>query len=474
MSNKTQKSFIYFILGLFFSLILGACGSGGTQQSSEPAQITSGEFSIAITPQDSIIKQGEIQQYELIAYYPNGESSEITSGANWSSSDPSVASIESNGLAKVLSANGKTIISATYEGASAQTELRATDSSITASSITAISIQQQGLILATGKTQKYTVIAQYSNGESSIITSAKNWSSSAEAIATITQDGVVTVKGLEGKATIIAKYEGHSASAELTADVCKLGKDYCINEEGSNKIFYYNHLSDNTISLTGVGGAVRVNELIIPAKINGSFVISIGNYAFSQNELNKLTSVTIPPSITTIGDSAFSRNQLTSVTIPASVTRIGNFAFTGNKLTSVKIIEGVTTIGDNAFENNQLTSVAIPASVTTIGQYAFGHNQLTSVTIPASVTSIETGAFFNNDLTHVTIPAGVTLISMNAFASNQLTSVTIPASVIQIGDEAFARNQLTSVSIGNPFAVVKKNSFGEFCTVGVNNIVTCK
>ena len=56
----------------------------------------------------------------------------------------------------------------------------------------------------------------------------------------------------------------------------------------------------------------------------------------------------------------------------------------------------VTRIGNYAFHNNQLTSLTLPNAVTSIGTQAFSHNQLTAVTIPNSVTSIGTSAFSNN------------------------------------------------------------------------------
>ena len=74
---------------------------------------------------------------------------------------------------------------------------------------------------------------------------------------------------------------------------------------------------------------------------------------------SSLTSVTIPDSVTTIGDYAFSECCLTSVTIPNSVTTIGDHAFIYcDSLTSVTIGNSVTSIGDYAFENcSSLTSV---------------------------------------------------------------------------------------------------------------------
>ena len=64
-------------------------------------------------------------------------------------------------------------------------------------------------------------------------------------------------------------------------------------------------------------------------------VTSIGNYAFQK--CSKLTSITIPSSIT-------------SSTIPTSVTSIGNSAFSScSSLTSITIPSSVTNIGTSAF-----------------------------------------------------------------------------------------------------------------------------
>jgi len=170
-------------------------------------------------------------------------------------------------------------------------------------------------------------------------------------------------------------------------------------------------------------------------------VTSIGNEAFSWCE--SLTSVTIPDSVTSIGSSAFSDcKSLTSVTIPNSVTSIGNYAFSYClSFTSVTIPDSVTSIGDSAFFYcPSLTSVTIPDSVTSIGIGVFSFcDSLTSVTIPDSVTSIGNYAFSHcKSLTSVTIPDSVTSIGNCAFEyCHSLTSVTIPDSVTSIGDSAF-------------------------------------
>src|SRR5664280_2536907 len=100
---------------------------------------------------------------------------------------------------------------------------------------------------------------------------------------------------------------------------------------------------------TGSGVAI-----VIPATLGTSPtypVTSIGDRAFYSTQGHRLTSVTIPSSVTSIGDSAFFRcSGLTSVTIPNSVTSIDNRAFEYcSGLTSVTIPSSVTSVGNLAF-----------------------------------------------------------------------------------------------------------------------------
>ena len=87
-----------------------------------------------------------------------------------------------------------------------------------------------------------------------------------------------------------------------------------------------------------------------------------------------MTSITIPNSVTSIGDYAFQYcSSLTSITIPNSVTSIGDYAFSYcSGLTSITIPNSVTGIGRDAFSYcSGLTSITIPNSVTSIGDFAF-------------------------------------------------------------------------------------------------------
>ena len=157
---------------------------------------------------------------------------------------------------------------------------------------------------------------------------------------------------------------------------------------------------------------------------------------------------------------------MTSVTIPNSVTSIGNVAFLNcSSLTSVTIPNSVTSIGERTFQYcSSLTSVTIPNSVTSIGYEAFyGCSGLTSVTIGNSVTSIGSEAFYGcSGLTSVTIGNSVTSIGWYAFSGcTSLTSVTIGNSVTSIGRYAFEGcSSLTSVILGTSVKVIEEYAFG--------------
>jgi len=186
-----------------------------------------------------------------------------------------------------------------------------------------------------------------------------------------------------------------------------------------------------------------------------SSVTMIGNYAFSF--CSSLRSITIPSSVTHIGDGAFSWcESLASITIPSSVTSIGEGAFLGcSSLSAITVdIQNSEYSSRNGVlfhkslpiliqypAGKQERNYTIPSSVGTIGAYAFSNSGLTSITIPAGVSNIEDGAFaWCESLTSITIPSSVTYIGDRAFAGcSSLTSITIPSSVTYIGYGAFDR-----------------------------------
>jgi hypothetical protein len=155
-----------------------------------------------------------------------------------------------------------------------------------------------------------------------------------------------------------------------------------------------------------------------------------------------------------------------SVTIPASVTSIGDSAFYGATLiTSVSFQAGsaVTSIPAGAFwEAEGLESITIPKTVTSIGVNAFGRAiKLTTVTfeVDSALDSIGAGAFFEAlSLESITIPENVTSIADGAFFNcNSLSTVTFDGVAPAVGSRAFGDVAVGAKAIVSPSFV---DSFG--------------
>ena len=233
---------------------------------------------------------------------------------------------------------------------------------------------------------------------------------------------------------------------------------YIVNDDGTVDACYYK-------------GTAK--ELIIPSKLNGKTVSEIGLDAFPNDVL---TSITVPASVKSISNYAFSfTTNLKSINVESGnkyyrsidgvlydkdVTTLIKCPRTKDKLT---IPDSVKSIGDEAvFRCNNLTSVVIPNSVTSIDGSAFAYcENMTSVTIPNSVKNIEGSAFYGCvSLTSVTIPNSVTNIDDYSFRGcTSLTSVVIPNSVTSIGENAFFNTNLKTVTIPSSVTSIGEGSF---------------
>jgi hypothetical protein len=223
---------------------------------------------------------------------------------------------------------------------------------------------------------------------------------------------------------------------------------------------------------------------------------TIRGYAFSG--CYNLSEITIPDSVTSIGQCAFGGCSLTGITIPDSVTSIDESAFQGcHRLRTITFGEGsqLSSIGESAFRDcSGLTGITIPASVTSIGASAFRDcSGLTGIAIPDRVTSIGESAFYGcfnlqtvtsragsqldsigdsaffncSKLTGIAIPTGVTSIGASAFSGcYSLTGITIPAGVTSISNFTFDRcGSLTGITI--PAGVT---SIGTFAFSGCSSL----
>ena len=238
-------------------------------------------------------------------------------------------------------------------------------------------------------------------------------------------------------------------------------------------------------------GCTSLTSITLPKNLE-----SIGQYAFSgmmggmMDSYCPITSINIPQSVKTIGSGAFqgcrdltvvsfdtdvdgnssltsigfgafSNCALTSITIPNSVETIDNEAFSNNSnLTTVILGDGITEIKDKTFQNCQaLTSVIIPEGVTSIGEYAFTSCALTSINLPPYLTTIGTGAFLYCPLKSINLPNSFTIIPDNIFDGNDFQYIKLGNKVKSIGKNAFgSREPVIEISTPKP-PTIDKDAF---------------
>ena len=264
---------------------------------------------------------------------------------------------------------------------------------------------------------------------------------------------------------VTAFAEDTSSSTELEASYKGYKYAYTVNDSNATITKFLG--PDDSASTVSY-------DIEIPEMLGGFTVTGLGRRSFSTNDhysplyplKSKIQSVTIPQSVTSIGDSAFAGcHNLNSLTINDAATSIESWAFAECPLnTTLSLGKNIKTIGDYAFYDcRDLTSVTIPQSVTSIGAHAFGSCiSLTTLSLGENIKTIGDYAF--NDcwvLSSVTIPQSVTSIGAHAFDNCRiLDSLTINGAIESMGKQAFESCiSLKTLSLGENIKTIGNFAF---------------
>lgn len=180
---------------------------------------------------------------------------------------------------------------------------------------------------------------------------------------------------------------------------------------------------DGTCQVSGTTENYNNSKLVIPSvSPNGDTVTRIGSTAFYE-----------------WGGSKYAFSE---VTIPNTVTEIGNDAFRYALFKSIEIPDSVTTIEDYAFADNYgLSSITFPDSVTNIGgDVCNGCCSLYSVTISNNVKTIYAQSFNGCiSLMELVIGNSVSIIERSAFSGcSRISSLRLPSSITKIEAWSFS------------------------------------
>ena len=198
--------------------------------------------------------------------------------------------------------------------------------------------------------------------------------------------------------------------------------------------------SGNGYTVTGIG-TCRDKDIVIPSTYEGLPVTAIATRAFEQ------------------------KKEITSITIPDSITSIGEFSFSGcTGLKTVVLSESLKTMGKGAFYNcTSLENVYLPYSLSVIGDWAFWNcSSMTAVSIPNNISSIGIGAFNGcTRLSDVQINSSLSSLPQYIFADCiGLKTITLPSNVASIGEYAFADcYNLTEVFFRNSHVNINGKAF---------------
>lgn len=148
-----------------------------------------------------------------------------------------------------------------------------------------------------------------------------------------------------------------------------------------------------------------------------------------------------------IGAGAFAYAQLEAITIPDSVSYIGDYAFVGNhNLKSLKFGDKSKLLAINCgvFQNcDALEEVILPANISKIGELAFSCHEdkdaLKELPIPSKLKSIERAAFYGRKgLEKLSFPTSLQTIGDYAFQNcSGLDEIKVPSTLLSVGNYAF-------------------------------------
>lgn len=166
---------------------------------------------LQVTPSNPSLPKGITQAFKATAVFSDSTTVDVTASATWASSQAEVVSISntagSKGSAKALK-EGQAEIFAVYDTESASTTV-----TVTSATVAQVQVAPVAPSIAKGTTQQFAATAVYTDGTNKDVTTTAVWTSSAEAVATVSKG---LAKGLAvGESSIAASFGGQSDSTTL-------------------------------------------------------------------------------------------------------------------------------------------------------------------------------------------------------------------------------------------------------------------
>ncbi len=272
--------------------------------------------------------------------------------------------------------------------------------------------------------------------------------------------------------TAYAQRKGKTKSEEVVGEYKRVFLNeedkYIISEDGT----VTSYLAENTVDNT---------EIVVPDTIQGITPTAIGKNVFYG--LTYLEKVTLPDTVTQIGEKAFKNCSNLEYVIARNVEGVGDYAFDDcNKLKEF-INSGINNVGDYGFADTNSLTYVNTENITSLGNCAFLNSGIQSF-VTENTISLGRAAFKGSSVRYVEIPNVRAVLEQEFYNCVKLeTAIITNAGYIQ--ESAFygcaALKEITAdkaTSVGDyAFSDCTKlvsASFSKLLYVNINSFYNCK
>ena len=380
---------MWFLVLLLATLVSG-CGGNGNNETGGASLV-----SIEVTPPGSSIAKNTTRQFVATGIYSDNTTKNLTASVTWSSSDTTKASISNTGLATGVGAGSPTIkaISGDVSGS--------TTVNVTNAFLVSITVTPANPGIAKGTTKQFTATGIFSDNSNQDLTNQVDWSSSNNAMATITNSGLASGAGV-GSPVITALSGIISGSTTL-----------------------------NVANSALVSIAVTPANQIVTMGMTKQFTAT-GIYADDSNQdlSNQVTWSSSAPSIATVSNSGGSKGLATSVAAGSTNITASIGAVSGSKPLTVTAATlasiAVTTSSQNIAKGRT-------SQFTATGTFSDSSTQditsaVTWSSTPGSVATVSNAAGSKGLATSVA--AGSAIIKATAGTVSATKSLTVSAATL--------------------------------------------
>src|SRR5271166_2084543 len=368
-------------------LLLTACGTPPMTAGGAP-HLTA----LYVAPETSSIALGQTVQLKATGVFSDGSSKDVTQSAVWTISNPSIASVDSSGLATSLSTGTANVVAASG-GHSSSSVL-----TISKAALLSITVSPSDLSVVLGNDMQLTATGTFTDKSTQDLTNLVTWASSQPGVAIVSSSGLAVSRSV-GTSAITATLDSVNASTPLTVSSAGL-----------------------------VSIAVNENHATIPLGTTAQFTAK-GVYTdgSTQDLTNTVTWTSTPSGILSISSSGLAKGKTIGVATVSA--KSGSVSGTGGLTVSSA---GLVSIAVN--ENHATIPLGTTAQFTAKGVYTDGSTQ-----------------DLTNTVTWTSTPSGILSISSSGLAKGKTIGVaTVSAksgSVSGTGALTVSPAVLTSIGV---------------------------